>query len=104
MNDLLKPWVPIPAATATAVERELPLELSARHSLQGIRCRALAMRQDCDDVLFATPDAEQPFAVVHLTWSGHPDQNEGWPWTIYFDSLDSWRRDCMIPDHGDFSA
>jgi hypothetical protein len=89
---------------ARAAELELPKELSASHSLRGISCRPLAQRLDCDDVLFATPGAVQPFAVVHLTWSGHTDPNEGWPWTTFYDSLERWRTDCMIPDHKDYTS
>jgi hypothetical protein len=105
MEDLLTPWQPLPLERAAAAEAELGRELAATHPLYGLVSRALAERSDCDDVLFETIDGNQSiFAVFHLTWSGHEDPNAGWPSATLFDSLDTWRRDCMLPDHEDWIA
>ena len=102
-DELLIPWGHCPQDIAAAAEAELLREVPPGHPLRGVRVRALAQRRDCDDVLFeiaASPAGR--FAVVHLTWSGREDQHASFPSTTFYDSLDTWRRDCMIPDHEDW--
>jgi hypothetical protein len=74
------PWRPIGAA-AENFERELRMELSPGHVLYGIKAIPLAMRDDCDDVLFGLEDGPAPFAIVHLTWSSVPEQAPDYPMT-----------------------
>ena len=87
-----------------ALVAELNRELRADSELHGIEAKAIAIRCDCDDVLFRIEGRAEKFAVVHLTWSGKNDQNEGWPSTELFDDAEDWRIRCMIPDHEDYTA
>jgi hypothetical protein len=58
------------------LHEELRRELSGRHQLYGVTARAVARRQDNDDVLFELFGSNAPaeFAMVHLTGSSRPDQ------------------------------
>jgi hypothetical protein len=85
------------------MERQLNAELSRAHALHSLPVRALARREDCDDVLFAIEDGTRRVAVVHLTWSKTP-QPIGFPTTTIFASLDAWRVDGMQADHDDLVA
>lgn len=75
----LEPWHPVaenPVQVA-GIERELARELAAEHPLFGLPMRALARRQDCDDVLFAVEDGSGRVAVVHLPSARHPKPAPG---------------------------
>jgi hypothetical protein len=91
----LDPWIPV--SSGGALERELAMELPARHILKGISLRAIARRLDNDDVLFELTEHEKPFAVVQLIYRRQPDPQL--PWTVLFDSWDDWVENCMEPDH-----
>lgn len=67
---LLPPWVSV---QGTALSKELRLELGSSHPLWGVSVRALAKREDNDDVLFSLEHGPAPLAVVHLTWTGRPE-------------------------------
>jgi hypothetical protein len=41
-------------------------------------------------------------AVVHLTWSGKPDQHPVFPWTIVHDTLEDFAKNTMFPDAAEF--
>ena len=99
----LEPWLPA-GAQAAQLERELRAELGPRHTLKGRDMRAVAMRQDCDDVLFVSADAPTTIAVVHLTYSNRPEQDPLNPETTLFDSMDDWSERGMKADHDDFFA
>lgn len=98
LPELKKPWEPIPATRAANAVAELERELGPAHPLHGRRVRAVAIRCDCDDVLFLLVDEEPACAVAHLTFAGK-EQNPLWPETRLFESLEAWARDCMMPDH-----
>ena len=49
--------------------------------------RAVARRQDCDDVLFVSVDEPPAVAVVHLTYANRPELDPRWPRTTFFDSM-----------------
>jgi hypothetical protein len=91
----LDPWIPV--SSGGALERELAMELPARHILKGIPLRAIARRLDNDDVLFELADHEKPLAVVHLSYKRETDPQL--PWTVLFDSWEDWVENCMEPDH-----
>ena len=97
----LKPWHPV-GANATQLQNELHAELGPRHSLKGRDMRAVAMRQDCDDVLFVSADAPPTIAVVHLTYGNRPELDPLFPDTTFFNSMDDWIERCMKADHDDF--
>ena len=101
--ELLEPWVPV-AADPSTLSAELHKELREDGLLFGRSTNALAMRQDCDDILFEVDGLSERFAVVHLTWSGQRDSNSGWPHTELFRDAEDWRLRCMVPDHEDFTC
>ena len=100
MIELLEPWMK--PRNPEALIAELSREMREDGVLYKVEVKALAMRCDSDDVLFALDDGSQRVAVVHLTWSGKQDSNKGWPQTEVFDSLDSWISMVMIPDHEEY--
>ena len=94
------PWHP----TELPLHEELSLELAERHPLYSVRARAIARRQDNDDVLFELSGENAPaaFAVVHLTWSGKPDSHSGFPGVELFATFSDWMERCMAPDADDW--
>jgi hypothetical protein len=102
--DWLEPWHPISAEpdNVAAMERELRREVSDGHELHGLPVRALARRQDRDDVLFAFYDGSGRVAVVHLTWASIPPERPPWPHTTMFPTLEAWRVEGMCADHDEF--
>jgi hypothetical protein len=102
----LEPWYSIadePEQTEGLV-RELRRELSSGHVLFGLPMRAIARRQDCDDVLFSIEDGTGRAAVVHLTWTRSPPESPPWPGSAVYDSLDQWIVLGMQADHDDVAA
>jgi hypothetical protein len=75
--EFLEPWMPAP--NAQRLEEELASELGPRHPLKGRDMRAVAVRQDCDDVLFVSVDEPKFVAVVHLTYANRPEADPRWP-------------------------
>jgi hypothetical protein len=102
--ELKAPWHSIDPERAAKLTSELEREVGAGHVLYGKKVRALAMRQDCDDVLFEVPDDRGACAVVHLTWSMKTESAPKFPWTELFPSIQEWHRLRMIPDHEDFTC
>jgi hypothetical protein len=94
------PWY----STEHPLHEELALEVSERHPLYGIGARAIARRQDNDDVLFELSGENAPaaFAVVHLTWSGKPDQFPEFPSAELYPTFSDWIVGCMLPDADDW--
>ena len=99
--ELLEPWTSI-AGDPLALSTELQREVREDGILFGCTTKAIAVRQDCDDVLFRVEGLSEQFAVVHLTWSGRRDQTTGFPSTELFRDAEDWRSRCMVPDHEDF--
>jgi hypothetical protein len=101
----LVPWRPIERSAAAALERELRRELAPGHPLFGRSdgAKALASRQDCDDVLFELRDPPQ-FAVVHLTYTKAPPDKPPWPETEMFDDMKGFVERRMRADNDDFIA
>ena len=101
----LIPWRCIEGFDASSLERELHRELALGHPLFG-RCdgaKALAVRQDCDDVLFELRDPLQ-FAVVHLTYIKTPPDSPPCPDTEMFESMGDFIERRMKADHDDFTT
>jgi hypothetical protein len=96
----LEPWEPAPAG----LEGELAKEVCARHPLAGRRAVSVGRRVDCDDVLFFLPEGPEPFAVVHLTWTGRMEANPVWPVSTLYTSAEDWVERCMKPDHLDYTG
>ena len=89
-TDLLPdPWQPA-GEDASALERELCMELSAGHPLHGHSCRALARRLDCDDVLFEV--GSKQLGVVHLTWRGRAEIDPTFPATSFYECFEDFAK------------
>ena len=99
--DFMEPWVRVGQFDDNLV-KELRREVVNGHPLWNKDVRAIAQRTDSDDVLFEVEGVVPTFAVVHLTWSGEPENNPMYPDAKLFSSLDQWIRDGMIPDHKEF--
>jgi hypothetical protein len=96
--DFLEPWMPV-GPRADRLQRELASELGAGHQLKGRDMRAVAVRQDCDDVLFVSADEPKLVAVVHLTYQHEFDPR--WPTTKVFASVEDWIERGMKQDYDD---
>src|SRR5437667_3945419 len=89
----LVPWRPIENGRADdRTAKELYAEVCETHILSGIQARPVACRQDCDDVLFELLDGSGRFAVVHLTYSQHPEPDPRWPETSIYRDWDEFLR------------
>ena len=101
----LVPWRPVANSNAPALERELHRELAPGHPLFGRidGAKALAVRQDCDDVLFELRDPPQ-YAVVHLTYVATPPDTPPWPKSEMFADMGSFVERRMNVDHDDFTT
>ena len=86
-------------------EKELRTELCDTHLLYPHRLsvRAIAKRVDCDDALFWLPHADQPLAIVHLTWKGDLETDEKWPRTFLLNSLPDFVEREMVPANHEWS-
>ena len=100
--EFLEPWMPA-GPNAHRLQEELASELGARHPLKGRDMRAVAVRQDCDDVLFVSVDDPKVVAVVHLTYGNRPESDPRWPETTMFASIEDWVERGMKQDHDDFT-
>jgi hypothetical protein len=101
MTKFIKPWLSV-GRDAVQLQKELQAELGPRHVLEGRDMRAVAVRQDCDDVLFVSADEPHVVAVVHLTHASRSERDPLYPETTLFDSMEDWCERRMKPDHDDF--
>ena len=101
---MLEPWVSIQEEERFALETELSKEMRSDHVLSDFKCRAVARRRDCDDVLFETNSTKGLLVVVHLTWSGKPDQFPQWPTTHFYASWEDFKEQEMIPENQAYTA
>jgi len=99
--EFLKPWVAA-GAQAQQLQSELAAELGPSHCLSDRKMLAVAVRQDCDDVLFVSVDEPPLVAVVHLTYANRPEPDPQWPATTLFVSMEDWIERGMKTDHEDF--
>ncbi len=67
--ELLDPWYAL-TNDGSGLVAELNRELSKHSEIYGLKAKAIARRDDCDDVLFEIEGRQEKLAVVHLTWSG----------------------------------
>jgi hypothetical protein len=97
----LEPWQPA-GDQALLLERQLAREVGFRHPLFLRTMRAIARRQDCDDVLYASPDGRL-VAVVHLTWGRRRWWSAECPSVELFESFEAWLERGMMVDHHAFT-
>lgn len=100
----LEPWWCLCLGDCTCDSRfgeELRKELGKGHVLYPHRrsAKAVAKRDDRDDVLFWLPKADKPFAMVHLTWTHHVEIDSMTPNTSLFDSLMDFVERELNPTH-----
>jgi hypothetical protein len=95
----MKPWQPIQSDENLA--GEAARELSDGHPLYGKKLKAIARRQDQDDVLFELIDDTPRVAVLHLTWSGKREKPP-WPRSDIYQSLDDFAKSRMESDAIEF--
>jgi hypothetical protein len=96
----LEPWYALPSAEAASLESELKREVGPMHRLRGVSARAIARRQDRDDVLYSLSAGAGEVAEVHLTWNEERDAE--WPRTTIYPSLTEWSRTKMAEDNAAF--
>jgi|SRR3954468_9776453 hypothetical protein len=101
--DFLIPWHDV-GTSASQLELELQSEVGLGHPLKNKPMRAIATREDCDDVLFVGSDDPTLVAVVHLTYANRPEPDPRWPNTTFFTSLQDWFEREMRADHDDFNG
>ncbi len=85
-------WEEITANAQQALEAELRHEVSPEHPLYDVSVKAMARRQDCDDVLFAVIGSPS-VAVVHLSYS--EEAGALWPHTQFFGNFVEWKEKPM---------
>ena len=85
--------------SAAKLEAELRRELPAAHQLHGRPVRAVARRQDRDDVLFRPAGEDGPVFCVHLTWAIESDPR--WPATATYANLDEFLERWPREEPGD---
>ncbi|MGI9516003.1 MAG: hypothetical protein ACR2NP_03065 [Pirellulaceae bacterium] len=81
------------------LEQELAKEVGQGHVLCGVSCQAIARANYNDDILVQLPESGTPdgarYAVVHLTWSGKPEEPP-WPSTELFPDFQSWYEPRLV--------
>ena len=85
---LPKGWIPVSGESAATLEAELHRELPVGHQLHGRQLRAVARREDRDDVLFRSAPEGGAVFWVHLSWSVESDPK--WPSTDAYTNLDDF--------------
>src|SRR5678815_2005737 len=98
--ELKAPWYT--PEDASDLERELAAELAPGHVLAAVKVKAIARRQDQDDVLFQLLDGSARVAVVHLTYAGRG--NSQWPRATLFADFEAWRSEQLLPGSEAFNA
>lgn len=93
------PWSLLDEARAAELVAELNRELGETHPLRTHSFQAIAARADSDDVLFlTTSQAGIVLAVIHLTWTGIPEQDERFPTIQFFESVVEFYEQALQPD------
>ena len=97
----LAPWYGVDDVEGRRViESELRREICDAHVLAGEAATLLARRGDMDEALFLLSDGR--VVEVHLTWSRSREMDPRWPTTAFYDSLEHWVEQSMIPLHAWF--
>lgn len=104
-DELSAPWAApwhVVLNESEKLVQEFKRECPFGHCLKNVDVSVLAMRQDCDDVLFRLDDSSGRYAVVHLT--GQLESDPKWPWTVLFKDFSDFVANCLIPDIADFNS
>ena len=73
-QQISEPWLVV-SSNKSHFEDELEREVSSEHPLYGKSVKAIAHRQDRDDVLFEVHDSDFSYATVHLTYKKEHTQD-----------------------------
>jgi hypothetical protein len=95
----LEPWNRLSGERASFFEKELARELAPHHVLYGMKCAAVAITGESDDVLFRLDDGR--FSQVHLTYTRNAPERPGYPNHRVFETLGDWMIDVMVEEHID---
>ena len=98
----LEPWYPL-QSNEEYFDEELCREISEVHPLYKIKTKAIARREDCDDVLFELENYVNKYAVVHLTWS-RKMENSDFPSTTFYKNFKEWIETCMLEDNREYAC
>jgi hypothetical protein len=99
----LEPWsAVIDDKMRATLEAELIAEVAQGHTLFQRPARAIARRDDQDDVLYAVGTPSE-LAVVHLSYAARPDRPP-LPTTAIFESMAAFIQDRMKLDHDEFAG
>jgi hypothetical protein len=88
----------LPNERRRRLEDEVGPEVAEGHPLHGQTVIAVAKCVACDDVLFSIEGEHVRWAVVHLTFAGHPDKPP-WPMSEEFDSFSEARQRMANHQH-----
>lgn len=95
----LEPWRPVnDPELADHLRDELQREANPRHVLFRKSVRAVGYTQD-EDVLYIAEGTPRRLAVVHLTGSGKQDLHDSFPFTTFYDNVQSFVIHRMRVDH-----
>lgn len=100
----LEPWSSVEGESdefRAGFRRQLEKEMARGHPLRGVPVELLA-RGNGDDCLFRLLDGTGRVAEVHLVWQGR--QSPPWPMTTIHADAETWRRECMEPEHREWTA
>src|SRR4028119_1395707 len=89
----LVPWYKF-EKVETVFAEQLCMEVSPKHVLFNKKVKAIAKRQDNDDILFEVLDDENKFAVVHLTWKQRNEEDPRYPKTRLFKNWIDLYNEC----------
>ena len=99
-RQLLEPWQP--TDNPSFYETELKKEVSFFHPLYWKRVRTVAIRTDCDDVIFEVPNGRSKYAVVHLTW--RKESSRKFPTTHFYKDWQDIYTNRLLEDHKEWTA
>ncbi|BDD03903.1 hypothetical protein [Aureibacter tunicatorum] len=101
--EFLQPWYRIEESNRSkALENELRKELSPEHQLFNNELKAIAKREDTDDVLFQFDNSER-YAVVHLTWKNKNEKNHNYPRTEIFEHWTDLYENRILFDYREYN-
>ena len=83
-------WQEVTQEERIFLEQELSREIIPGHILFGLPIRAIARREDCDDVVFAIVGSAQ-VAEAHLVYGGRASHSD-WPLSVLYQSLSEWQK------------
>ena len=91
--DWKAPWRAVYEKESRGIWGELNREIGKGHSLFGHGYDVIGRRDDNDDVLLYVDRAVEPWAVVHVTFSGKEEGDARFPWTQYYGNVDEALKD-----------